>query len=104
MYDFSIIIARVLVEFFPWLKFAESAVQQTIQEVPDGLKSRNTVIPLPILHKNEQKYAEVIDVLDFYQELFYESAEKPLPKVHIGGDQLTRERLKSCSTNCNRTF
>ncbi|WAR27510.1 hypothetical protein MAR_013214, partial [Mya arenaria] len=96
MYDFSIIIARVLVEFFPWLKFAKSIVHQTIQEVPEGLKSRNTVIPLPILHNNEQKYAEVIDVLDSYQELceaVYESAEKPLPKIHIGGDQLTSERF-----------
>ncbi|XP_053388326.1 uncharacterized protein LOC128551481 [Mercenaria mercenaria] len=47
-------------------------------------------------HVGEQKYAEVVDILDSYQELCettYEAAEKPLQEVHIGGDQLTRERF-----------
>ena len=96
MFDFSVIMTRILVDFFPWLKFAKSAVNQIIDDIPEGLKDENKVVPLPILHKNEQKYAEVVDVLDSYQELCettYEAAEKPLQKVHIGGDQLTRERF-----------
>ncbi|XP_053405511.1 uncharacterized protein LOC123528628 [Mercenaria mercenaria] len=96
MFKFSLIMTRILVDFFPWLKFAKSAVSQVIDDIPEGLKEPNLVIPLPILHKNEQKYAEVVDILDSYQELCettYEAAEKPLQEVHIGGDQLTRERF-----------
>jgi hypothetical protein len=57
------------------------------------------VIPLPVLAKNEQKYTVVIDIMDSYEnhiaEIF-ECAEKPITsgtRVHIGGDQLTRERF-----------
>lgn len=56
---------------------------------------RNLVVALPVLPFNEQKYADVVQILDHYEqyiEEIYQSAEVPLAKVHIGGDQLTRER------------
>jgi len=87
--------AQILVEHFPWLKFAKAAMNE-VHYPPPGVDIKNKVIPLPILHKNEQKYADVIDILDSYQELCdstFESAEVPSQKVHIGGDQLTRERF-----------
>ncbi len=33
------------------------------------LKTKNIVVPLPVLPKNEQKYSDVIDVLDHYEGL-----------------------------------
>lgn len=88
--------AKILTEHFNWLEFAKPAVIETVDELPEGMDQRRKVIPLPVLHKNEQKYADVVEVLDSYQDIcetVYRSAEKPLPKVHIGGDQLTRERF-----------
>lgn len=58
------------------------------------MRRRNLVVALPVLPFNEQKYADV-QILDHYEqyiEEIYQSAEVPLAKVHIGGDQLTRER------------
>lgn len=59
------------------------------------MRRRNLVVALPVLPFNEQKYADVVQILDHYEqyiEEIYQSAEVPLAKVHIGGDQLTRER------------
>lgn len=59
------------------------------------MRRRNLVVALPVLPFNEQKYADV-QILDHYEqyiEEIYQSAEVPLAKVHIGGDQLTRERF-----------
>jgi len=57
---------------------------------------RKTVIPLPVLAKNEQKYADVVDSLDHYEDIVikvFDAARKDVnaAKLHIGGDQLTRE-------------
>lgn len=60
------------------------------------MRRRNLVVALPVLPFNEQKYADVVQILDHYEqyiEEIYQSAEVPLAKVHIGGDQLTRERF-----------
>lgn len=59
------------------------------------MRRRNLVVALPVLPFNEQKYADVVQILDHYEQYIkeiYQSAEVPLDKVHIGGDQLTRER------------
>lgn len=60
------------------------------------MRRKNLVVALPVLPFNEQKYADVVQILDHYEqyiEEIYQSAEVPLAKVHIGGDQLTRERF-----------
>lgn len=95
-FELSVLAARCLCEHFPWLHFAKDAMASPIKEVPEGLKNQNKVIPLPIQHRNEQKYCDVVEILDSYQELCentYEACGKPCQKIHIGGDQLTRERF-----------
>ncbi|XP_053377824.1 uncharacterized protein LOC123550437 [Mercenaria mercenaria] len=95
-YNFSILSSRVLVNFFPWLKVATSSVSQPIADMPDAMKIKNDVIPLPVMHKNEQKYSDVVDILASYQDICestYMAAGKAIDKVYIGGDQLTRERF-----------
>lgn len=69
--------------------------------MPDGMKIKNKVIPLPVLHENEQKYSDVVNILDSYQDLVeitYQSCNLPVQQVHIGGDQLTRERFSGAKT------
>lgn len=95
-YNFSMLMSRVLVDFFGWLKPISTVLKKPIADVPEGLKEKNMVIPLPILHKNEQKYTDVIDILDSYQEVcesVHVASNKELKTIHIGGDQLTRERF-----------
>ncbi|XP_060563373.1 uncharacterized protein LOC132722819 [Ruditapes philippinarum] len=95
--DMCILVSRVLTDFFPWLNFAKSAVSNEIQGgTPLKMKLKNTVIPLQIQHKIEQKYADVVDILDTYQDLgetLYQGSGLQVPQIHIGGDQLTRERF-----------
>lgn len=50
------------------------------------MRRRNLVVALPVLPFNEQKYADVVQILDHYEqyiEEIYQSAEVPLAKVHI---------------------
>ena len=78
------------------VKKATSSVNQQIADVPSAMKVKNEVIPLPVMHKNEQSYPEVVDILASYQEMCEntcKAAGKDIDKVHIGGDQLTRERF-----------
>lgn len=102
--DCVVLVLEVLVEhvsvfscFKPLLLDMKRKVQPPL-DVFDTSKV-NTVIPLPLLCKNEQKYAEVVKVLDSYEQLIddiYTKAGLQVDdsrKVHIGGDQLTRERF-----------
>jgi hypothetical protein len=60
------------------------------------LARKNTIVPLPVLPLNEQKYSDVVQILDHYEDTishFFEEAASPVQKVHVGGDLLTRERL-----------
>ncbi|KAL5008521.1 hypothetical protein ScPMuIL_014102 [Solemya velum] len=79
--------------------------QQTLSELKQTLmpedinNSVSEVIPLPVLAKNEQKYSDVIDIMDSYEQLVEDTflacghLVTSETKVHIGGDQLTRERF-----------
>ena len=53
---------------------------------------------MPIMCKNEQNYADVVEILDSYEDHIadiYRKSGASLDevKIHIGGDQLTRERF-----------
>lgn len=53
-YNFSVLSSRVLIEFFPWLKSATSAVNEPMAAVPVDLQKKNDVIPLPVMHKTNK--------------------------------------------------
>ena len=60
------------------------------------LTAKSDVIPLPVLCLNEQKYQDSVQIMDHYKDMIqeiYTEAGKHLPKIHVGGDQLTRKRL-----------
>lgn len=93
-HDFKILIAKTLIDFILCFKFAKVAIDETTYfETPEDLKKRNAIVPISVINKNEQKYSEVIDILDYYHsfcESTYNSCVKEVPQIQIGGDQLTR--------------
>lgn len=117
--EYTVLTLKVLTKFlkvFQGFKAMAKSLTEELRPVSHDISTVHKIIPLPVLAKNEQKYSEVIDILDSYENHIAEifnSAGKPLTsnsRVHIGGDQLTRERfsgakrLRSCATNENETF
>ena len=67
----------------------------TWQQKYDQEKKR-TVIPLSVQAKNEQKNADVVVILDTYEDLVRQTAKDPsthISAIQICGDQLKRERF-----------
>jgi hypothetical protein len=95
--EYAILIGRVAVRHIPAFHFLKDVVSKPILgQVQNKVKSK--VIPLPVLHLNEQRYDDVVQILDYYESLMTECAEAAGEdvenlRVHIGGDQLTRERF-----------
>lgn len=51
-----------------------------------------------MLYKNEQSYKDVVEILEFYEELVLDICQKSDKDekfffIDVGGDQLTRERF-----------
>ena len=95
--DLSSLIRKVAHEFLPQLQFLHNkAAVNVIPENADDLARKNTIVPLPVLPLNEQKYSDVVQILDHYEDTisnFFEEAASTVQKVHVGGDLLTRERF-----------
>lgn len=113
-HEYSVLTLRVITKFlkaFQDFKVLAKQMTEELQPVSHNILSVHKIIPLPVLAKNEQKYTDVVDILDAYENLIadiFNSAGKPLEtntRVHIGGDQLTRERfsgakrLRSCAND-----
>ncbi|KAH3833916.1 hypothetical protein DPMN_107232 [Dreissena polymorpha] len=98
-WNVSQLVARVLTEFFPWMKFAKETASKPIPgefaELPE-FRRKKPSYPTSSYVNNEQKYSDVVEILESYEELVISVCNKaniePMP-VHIGGDQLTRERF-----------
>ena len=62
---YKIFIARLLCECFPSFDFLKDVVPaHTTCQYPEEMSSQSVVVPLPVLMKDEKKYADVVDVLD----------------------------------------
>ena len=62
---YKIFLGKILCEVFPSFEFLKSVVPaKTPCRYQDEMGTESVVVPLPVLMKDEKKYAEVIDVLD----------------------------------------
>lgn len=62
---YKIFLGRILVELFPVFQFLSDVVPvRTPCRYQAEMSYESTVVPLPVLMKDEKKYAEVVDVLD----------------------------------------
>ena len=62
---YKIFIARLLCKCFPSFDFVQDVLPaHTACQYPREMSSQSVVVPLPVLMKDEKKYADVVDVLD----------------------------------------
>lgn len=94
---YVILVLEVLCKFCAFFKPYHGLVDQLKQEMKPvnyDISMIHKCVPLPVLPKNEQKYSDVIDILDSYEHLVHDIyGDESNVKIHIGGDQLTRERF-----------
>ena len=96
--DCSVLIAKTIATFLPQLSFIAEVMPQNLA-LPENarLAKKTQVIPMPVLPLNEQYYQDVVHILDSYestiQKLIQDGGLPEHIKIHIGGDQLTRERF-----------
>lgn len=87
--DYGVHICRIAKEFCPNLQFLHGNAQNVIRgDYTDTLQQKNLVVPLQTLPLNEQKYADVVDILDNYESTLsqiFTAAEQDFHNVHIGG-------------------
>ena len=99
--DYVFMAMHVAVKHIPYFTFLENELPSYIlDENSEQLKKKTTVIPLSVMPKNEQRYGDVVDILRHYESLMTTVHKKAGVdynniKIHIGGDQLTRERFSS---------
>jgi hypothetical protein len=62
---YKFLVAKILCQYFPAFKFLEDLVPAHLEhENTEAMNKKSTVVPFPVLMKDEKKYSEVVDVLD----------------------------------------
>ena len=90
------LVTDIITEHLPCLSFMNEVTPTSLVEEAPHLTSQTQVFPLPVLPHNEQYYQDVVKILEFYENLFQNMSandEMTQRSLHIGGDQLTRERF-----------
>ena len=74
---YKIIVAGILCKFFPFAKLLEDLVPAHLpHENLHAMNTKSTVIPFPVLLKDEKKYPEIVDVLDQLESWVHEMYAK----------------------------
>ena len=62
---YKLLVAKILCQYFPAFKFLQDLVPVHLShENTEAMTRKSTVVPFPVLMKDEKKYSEVVDVLD----------------------------------------
>ena len=93
--DYAMLAMRVALQYFAYFKFLDGHLPKyRPDQHTESMTEKTKVIPLPALKKNESKYTDMVDIMRYYanliEKLFKAAGHKETPKVHIGGDLLTR--------------
>ena len=97
--DFKVLVGRVIVSNIPGLSFLKGVIPEHIDHIyQKEMSQKSVIVPLPMQLKDEKKYSDVVDILDYYEEelenIYTEAAviEKPadvanIPQAHLSEGQ-----------------
>lgn len=97
---YECLIVDILTSYLPcfmqYRHVVDSFIKTSSTQIGEVVKQ--TLSVLPVLLKNEQKYDDVTDILDSYEDSLHSACSKAEVdvsnvKVQLSGDQLTRERF-----------
>ena len=91
--DLVPLVAKVLIKYLPQLKHFLDTVPKQFATPQSEFCAKTQVVPLPVLPLNEQYDKDTVKILEYYQGLVKELPLQSDEPIHIGGDQLTRERF-----------
>ena len=99
--DYVFLAMQIAQQYFAFFKFLDQHLQSNLtDEHIEQLKVKTQVIPLPALHRNETHYKDALEIMRYYvrlvERLFSSAGISNVPKVHIGGDLLTRVMQSGC--------
>lgn len=113
--DYTKHIVKSAIKHVPFFKILDDVFDESSKTNEEQYR-KTLVIPLETVLKNEQYYADVVDIMEQHENIIektFQDAGVTLTdktKIHTGGDQLTRERysgakvLRAAEANVKHRF